>query len=367
MSFDRALNTPLKALPTYAGSKKNLVTWIARNLNEFVPLTDCHEMIFLDAFSGGGSVSLMAKYLGFKQVLTNDWSKRSNIVGKAILENDEHILTHPDLLFAFQTLVEERLPGFIESNYCPSVFASRHAHVLDQLFQASSQVNSPIKRELYRLLLWHIIAEFVAFPTSIGKSNRPFAECMDAQRDWMSLNPKRFQDGSIQKLLQPIWPVLLAKTKLIKGGIFKGAPVTMSQQDARAFIADNSGDILYLDPPYAGTLSYEKTNRVLDSLLTGQIIPESPPSSPYTQSTEMLHALLESARHIPCWVLSYGNHQLTLDELVALVKQHAPDREVQGVSKRYVHMPHVSKSTNNQELLIVAAPKKEVISYDSGY
>lgn len=293
MSFARALNTPLKALPTYAGSKKSLLPWIVRYLNAVVPAADYPQLVYLDAFSGGGSVSLMAKYLGFKLVLSNDWSERSNIVGKAILENDERFLTYPDLLFAFQSLVEESLPGFIESTYCPSVFASRHAEVLDRVLQVSFKISCPTKRALYRLLLWHLITEFVAFSTSIGTSNRPFAECMDGHRDWMSLNPKRYQDGSIQKLLQPVWPILLAKIKLINGGVFKGAPVTMTQKDAGSFITESDGDILYLDPPYAGTLSYEKTNRVLDSLLAGQVIPESPSSSPFTKSTEMLHSLLE--------------------------------------------------------------------------
>jgi len=43
--------------------------------------------------------------------------------------------------------------------------------------------------------------------------------------------------------------------------------------------------------------------------------------------------------------------------LVALVKHHAGAREVMGLSKPYRHMTHVSRTVNNQELLIVAYPK----------
>ena len=211
------------------------------------------------------------------------------------------------------------------------------------------------------LLIWHTAYEFVCFPTSFGTSSRPYAEAQDGLREWDSLNPKRFVDGSIQRLLQPSLEILEKKRKSINKGIYGGAPVTMHQMDAFDFVERTVGDLLYLDPPYAGTLGYMKTYEVLDHILTGS--PATAPSSTFSKDTEALDLLFEKAGHIPHWVLSYGNKQIDKEELVALVRRHAGNRKVIGFSKLCKHMPHVSKNNDNQELLVIATTESEVISY----
>ncbi|MFH1680729.1 MAG: DNA adenine methylase, partial [Candidatus Eisenbacteria bacterium] len=79
------------ALPSYHGGKRRLLGAIFRD----VPPPD-EAPVFVDAFLGGGSVSLCAKARGY-EVLCNDVADRSVIVGRALVENDRVLLGYDDV------------------------------------------------------------------------------------------------------------------------------------------------------------------------------------------------------------------------------------------------------------------------------
>lgn len=352
------LKKQLQALPTYFGSKRRLLAWLNSTLVKALSPEHWKQATFIDLFMGGGAVSVWAKAQGFKQVIANDISNRSQILAQAFLTNTQVQITAQDALWLTQALPEEQKPGFIETQYCPSVFARRHAQALEQGFYWANAYPDPIKQALLKTLMWHLANEFVAFSTSMGTSNRPFAEALDGLREWDSLNPKRFTDGSLARLCEPTWARLEEKRKLINQGVLGGSPVTVYKADALTVLPKLTGDILYLDPPYAGTVSYERGNQVLDALLQGQAKSHSVEVSAFSKSTDILSSLLAQAQHIPIWLLSYGNQALSLEALMELVKHQAHGREVVGFAKRYRHLSHVSQNKNNQELLILAYPKE---------
>jgi 16S rRNA G966 N2-methylase RsmD len=331
--MNRFLSQQLLGLPPYFGGKRKLLPWIMKELAAVLPPAHWSQSVFLDAFMGGGSVSLAAKALGFQTILSNDWSHRSQIIGQALLNNQKQMLSREHMV---QMAANSAEGNFVRQNLCPSVFSSRHAEALDRILVQVTRLPGSREAALWQLLLWHLACEFVCFPTSLGTSNRPYAEALDGLRAWDGINPKRYLDGSLANLLRPVWAKLETKRKAINSSIFGGADVQVFQQDAVEFIKSNSGDVLYLDPPYPGTLAYERANRVLDTLLFQQIPEDSNCEvSPFSRGVEALHPMLEAARKIPIWVLSYGNRCIELPELVALVKQHAGKREVVGFAKAY--------------------------------
>ncbi len=348
-----------QALPPYMGGKRKLIPWIFQALSEICPTSIWENRIFIDAFTGGGSISLYAKAQGFKKVLSNDVSERSQLIIRGLLQNQSTYLTKEEALLLTQPLPNDEYPGFVLRNYLSSVFSSRHAKALDQILFWSHQFQSQQKQALGLLLAWHLVTGFVCMGTSIGSSNRPYAETLDGLRDWQELNPARFKDGSFSNLLQPSWKHLESKRNSINQGIFGGSLVQGFQMDAIDFVQQVEGDILYLDPPYPNCSSYESTNKVLDHLLTGMSNLEKRQSSSFTKSVHALEELLKVSHHIPIWILSYGNKALTLEELVELVKTIAPDRTVKGFSRAYKHLAHVSKTNTNQELLVIAYAAKE--------
>ena len=349
LPFDMAF----KALPPYFGGKRTLVSWIFQNLKKIRPEETWSNTTFLDAFAGGGSVSLFAKALGFQSVIANDWSDRTQLILEGLLSNQTQKLTRHDQLFLTQPLPDGQA-GYAETHFSPSVLSSRHANALDRVRYWANQYHDPIKRKLGLLVLWHLLQDYVVMPTSINTSNRPYAEVLDGLRDWQTINPKRFRDKSFPRLCQPRWQKLEGLCQRINGGIFGGTPVQACQLDAQAFITKTTGDVLYLDPPYAGSLSYESSLKTLDTLLFAKPFDTSVQVSPFSKEVGALTPLLESAQHIPIWILSYSNHLLELEALKQLVQNAEPKRTVLGYERSYQHLAHVSKANHRNELLVIA-------------
>jgi hypothetical protein len=223
-----------QALPPYFGGKRRLNPWIFGHLNTILPKSEWKNRVFLDAFTGGGAVSLFAKRHGFGQIYANDWSARSQLVMDGLLRNQQTILSREDLLLVTQHLSDAS--GIIETELAGSVFSHRHAQALDQLMSWANGFKSPTKRSLAKLVIWHMISQYVCMPTSVGTSNRPYADVLDGRRNWQTLNPKRFIDGSFPRLLQPSFQGLETKRQAINAGVFCGTPVMGSQLDAVEFI-----------------------------------------------------------------------------------------------------------------------------------
>lgn len=343
-----------RALPPYLGGKQKLVPWIFNRLAQIIPQTEWGKLNFMDAFVGGGSISMAAKVLGFHTIHSNDWSERSQLVIQGLLANQRHMLTPADQLKLVSVDTRQQVSGWIEGQLCPAVFSRRHAQALDRYLSNAREVQCPTKRALALLVAWRLVTDYVCMPTSIGTSNRPYAETLDGLRDWQALNPKRFVDGSMSRLLKPSWSSLEKHIHVTNRGVFSGTLVTGYQQDAFAFVSQVQGDVLYLDPPYPSTANYESANRTLDAVLFDGESKRSNGISPFSQGTQALEGLLDAAKATPVWVLSYGNRVVSLEELTALVKRIAPDRTVYSEAQAYQHLPHVSKNTQNQELLIIA-------------
>ena len=110
-----------------------------------------------------------------------------------------------------------------------------------------------------------------------------------------------------------------------------------------------------MDPPYAGTASYETSLNPLDSMLEGRLLDNEPSVFSRAGAVEALEMLLEASRRFPVWVLSYGNAEVELETLVRLVEKFKP--VVSAESFRYTHLTGLSGEEHrerNRELLIVA-------------
>src|SRR5215471_21432678 len=115
------------ALPAYLGGKRRLCSTILREVDRILPRRQWPGLTFLDAFLGGGAVSLYAKAQGFRVVAT-DIAERAIVVGQALIENQRVKLTREDVLKLAATRQGD--PGPIETKFCPSVFAANQARFL---------------------------------------------------------------------------------------------------------------------------------------------------------------------------------------------------------------------------------------------
>lgn len=330
------------ALPPYLGGKRRLCPLIFREIERVLPRAHWRDTQFLDAFQGGGSVSLYAKAQGFS-VTSTDIAARAIVIGQALVENSSVRLTREELARILATPLSETTPKAMR--LVPEVFTENVGAVIDKLLHAATLTPIQAKGALYRLLA--IRVAMLAHPMSqIRKGTAHRA----STGEWESITPSCLSHyvGALRlDTLDSLWH-LARKTN---AGVFEGKGRVI-QGDVLQLLPEITADIMYADPPYSGVMSYEKEYRVIDQLLEGA----TRPTSPFTtrDGVSMIDALLERAQHLPVWVMSFGNAVTSLEELEAKMARHG--RVTKAIAIRYQHLPAIAteeKKRENREFLLI--------------
>ncbi len=338
----RATTSLWAALPPYIGGKRRLCPLIFRELDHVFPRRLWGGARFVDAFAGACSVALYAKAQGFLHVHAIDVAERSVIVGRALIANGRVHLTEADLLRI--TSADVRSPGPIEALYVPSVFPKNVAQWLDRALATAEATADEAKANLIKLLALKLaMAAHPMAQVRPGTAHRVATGELEAITESCV---KVYIDA--KRLTSP--DKLRSMMNAINGGVTAGDG-TATKGSAIDVLPGVKAEVAYLDPPYPGTTAYEKEFKVLDEILGG----ESMPVSPFSQSVDLLEPLFESARHIPIWLLSYGNAELSGADLEDRVAAY--DRETRLIEMAYAHKASVARAetrARNRELLVVA-------------
>jgi adenine-specific DNA methylase len=128
------------------------------------------------------------------------------------------------------------------------------------------------------------------------------------------------------------------------------------KEDALALLPRLRGDVVYLDPPYPGTTSYEREYAVLDDLLEGERFEVSG----FSRSVDLLKELFRACQHIPVWLVSLNNTALNLEELQDLIRPHRPN--INAVQVHYRHLASIASEKKNAKNKRVHRRRHQVIS-----
>lgn len=326
------------ALPPYFGGKRKLVKAIFKLAP---PASDAP--VFADAFLGGGSVSIMAKAMGY-EVLCNDIAERSYLVGKALIENNRTEITKADIYRLF--IPNEGDKGFIQDNFCPDVFMSKHAAFLDNAFRSVNEMHDSPKKWLLKYLLVKVI--FQLRPHAQFSSPNAFNIPMEDRK--IEYIKNRTYAGSIKTALKAIPDLVSEVARTVNQGIIDNARDNQAyKDDVREFISNIKADVVYFDPPYAGTSAYEDVYHVLDQILAGRRFPKEKSEFSAKDGQKLIGDVFHAARHIPVWILSMGNaggKNDCMDELVEMMKEH---RYVEAYQVKYTHMGGQSSEEHKEK------------------
>ncbi len=336
--------TRLKALPPYIGGKRRLLGRIFKHLPK-----PGEAPVLVDAFLGGGSVSLFGKARGYR-VLCNDIALRSYIVGKALIENDHVTLSEADVTRLFAGAGGN--PGFIEQNFSRGVLTAKHARFLDGAFSVARQVEG-VKGWLLLLLLTRYILHVRPMGCDFG-ARTIMQQAEDGE--WEQVNPNYLRQMIGKNVTGH--PKALADNlvEAINAGVFSnGLRNEVYRLDVFDFLNRVEGDILYLDPPYAGVLAYESQLKPLDCILEGKMVRGDVSAFSKAGAVEAMERLFDGSGRFPLWVISYGNATMGLGDLVGLVSKFR--QVVHAEEILHNHLPSLmgeQRRNANRELLIVA-------------
>ena len=308
-----------ESLPSYFGGKRKL----ARKIMSFA-----QGKVFIDAFLGGGSVSLLAKAQGYK-VISNDISVRSDIVGKAIIENKRIKLSDYDIY----SLFKETDNNFIHEIY-PNLLLDKDEKLLDNAFANA-------KSDLQKLLLIKFLFKY-----------KPFSMLSNKIPENISTSNLKVIKPHLKYMFKPTKALKQIKEQINQGIFDNGQDNKHHKMDVFEFLEQVQGDTIYFDPPYAGSQSYEEFYNILDSILIQEKIPVEKSKFNSADAEAFLHKLIEKSMHIPKVIFSFGGPDIDGQKMLSIVQEHRP-AELHEIQHKWAITATKESMQTATEILVV--------------
>ena len=221
-SISSSLSDQMLKFPTtrYMGSKNKILPYIRDITREF----DFSSAI--DLFSGSGIVSYMLKSEG-KAVISNDYMALGSTFSKALIENNSEILP---LKLAKKLLCKnEKNDKFVQSNFKDLYFADEENILIDNIRANIRGLRNPYKKALALSALCRACTK-----------KRP--------RGIFTYTGNRYDDGR-KDLKTSLEDHFINAVDIFNNAVFDNKKINLSiRKDAMNL--NNSGNFVYMDPPY---------------------------------------------------------------------------------------------------------------------
>ncbi len=239
----------LSEFPTtrYQGSKRKLVYWIWEGLRGIKFDTA------LDAFGGTASVSYLFKRMG-KAVTYNDKLHFNYLVGKAIIENDEVILTDEDIDWLVRSHDNGCYTDFISDHFQGMYYMDHENRWLDMV---NSNILQMVETDKKVLQYKQSLAYYALFQACLVK--RPFNLFHRSNLGLRTSNVKRTFGNKVA--WEKPFEILFRRFVQEANRLVISTDVRCSALNRSAFDIDPDGyDAVYLDPPYLRSTGSNETS-----------------------------------------------------------------------------------------------------------
>ena len=306
----------------YMGSKNKLLSeiWAVASQFEFDSV--------VDLFSGSGIVSYMFKSYG-KKVTSNDYMAMSAVFAKAMVENNNVILSHNEALKLLEP--NNSVDKFVENTFQGLYFSDDDNRLIDTVRANIKVIKNPYKRA---------IAMSALIRACLKK--RP--------RGIFTYIGNRYNDGR-KDLLMTFQAQFLEAVDTVNSAIFDNGKKNKARNtDAMTLQCRESG-LVYIDPPYYSPLSdneYVRRYHFVEGLardwqgveiqehtITKKFKSYPTPFSSRKGAAEAFDIIFKRFRESVLVVSYSSNSQPTLDEMVAIMSKHKRHVEVVPVDYKY--------------------------------
>lgn len=305
----------------YIGNKEKIVDWIA----SLIP-RDANSIF--DIFCGGCSVSYKAKTLGL-QVFSNDILTTNYHIAKSLIENSSVTIYPEDIETIFSGTPTE---GFMFNNYSNKFYFPCECKELDLIRSNISKLSNQYCQSLAFTLMRRAMIRKMPYSRFTIKWDK-IVELRDEDLSYAKYGRRRsYHNKSFRFHFED-------NLKEYNESIFdNGLQNRAYNLDAFEAINKVDADIIYLDPPYAGTMNdYLGFYGVVDSFINGCI--REPFENNFMDKKNIKYLFYELFSRLSkyrYWMLSYNSRSTpSKDEMLELLGHFADDITVYEMPYAY--------------------------------
>ena len=323
----------------FIGNKEKIVDWICLNIPKDV------TTIF-DAFSGGVSVSYAFKKKGY-EVISNDILRINYLLSVAIIENNDVNLNSEDLNIIFSG---NPIKGFMFKNYSEVYFFPKECMELDLYRSNIDKLSSKFKKALAFSLLRRAMIRKMPY----SRFNLPWSkikQLRDEEYSYKKYKRKRayhnlsFKEHFLSNLLD------------YNNAVFYNGKRNISHnEDIFDLIPKVKADLIYLDPPYTGTMNnYFGFYGLIDEFIfQKKLTPFENNFIDKKNALILFDKLFSKLHNFKYWLLSYNNSSYpTKEQLLELLGKYSKDVKVIEKKHNYQVTGKEKKMQNKEYLFII--------------
>ena len=323
----------------FIGNKEKLSKWIC----DHIPIGS--KSIF-DAFSGGCSISYESKKRGYK-VYSNDVMNVNFHLAKALIENNSEKLETQDIESIFSG---NSIKGFMYNNYSNKFFFPDECMELDLYMKNIKQIKSSYKRSLAFSLLRRSMIRKMPYSRFNIKWEK-IKQLRDEDYSYKKYKRKRAYHNQTFKFH------FLSNLEDYNNAIFDNGMDNLVFNKNIFDIIDNvEADVIYIDPPYSGTMNnYYKFYGLVDNYISGKIIdPFENNFIDKEKTISLFNNLFSKLRNFKYSILSYNSSSFPgKGELIKIIKQYSKKIDVIEKQHNYQITGKEKKQKNTEYLFII--------------
>ena len=327
----------------YIGNKQKIASWICDHFPKGT------ETLF-DAFSGGCAVAYEAKNRGF-EVYTNDILKINYHIANALIKNQNIQITRGDIKIIFDG---EPFSGFMTKNYSDVFFFENECQQLDLIRQNIEKLDCEEKKSLAFTLMRRAMIRKMPY-SRFNINWEKVKQLRDEQWSYEKYQRKRaYHNKSFREHF-------LLNLNEYNYAVFDNKKKNQTYNDDIFNLLDTiSADVIYLDPPYTGTMNnYFNFYGLLDNYIAGEIT--KPFEHNFTDKktiANLFDKLFSKLGNFKYWFLSYNNVSCpTKTEMLYLLNKYSKNIQIIETEHIYKVTGKENKNRNTEYLFIIKNEK----------